>query len=156
MSQRPLEFFVTVKLEVYSPWIPLASGGFVTFYDENRSPLLKPIASPFKEEPLLDLDRSRLFFEPHEFPELQDVEWPQLLKEWEALWAAEREKFVPFESHDGWRSFPMKFWGVEIPRNLALAPEATAMCPPYTSIHFQHFHLNTHLNFDVYYDWASI
>ena len=39
---------------LYAPWVPLATGGFVRFYDRHLHPMLKPIRSPFKQEATLE------------------------------------------------------------------------------------------------------
>lgn len=49
---------------LYAPWVPLATGGFVRFYDRHLHPMLKPIRSPFKQEATLEAwDFFRAHFE---------------------------------------------------------------------------------------------
>ena len=44
---------------LFAPWVPLATGGFVRFYDATRQPLLKPIRSPFLQEAVVAPRTSR-------------------------------------------------------------------------------------------------
>ncbi|CAK9107302.1 unnamed protein product [Durusdinium trenchii] len=136
----PLELVATLRVtgRLYAPWVPLAGGGVVRAFDEHLAPVLKPIQSPFLHEGLLDLDRQRLFFDggnsgsggsAAEFPELGALRshWLELLEEWQQLWSKHRDQFSAFEGHVGWMSFPLKLWGFDLPRQMALAPKATEL-----------------------------
>lgn len=127
-SSTPVEFFLTVTMDrgLYAPWVPLATGGFVRFYDRHLHPMLKPIRSPFKQEATLEVERCRLFFDAAEFPMLHGLQskWRELQEEWLHLWQTHRDRFQVFEGQVGWMSLPLKLWGYDIPEHLNLAPKA--------------------------------
>merc|ERR1719253_1484790 len=90
-------------------WLQTEGGQWVPIFDSNRSCLLTPVHGPTPaiaalSQPFPQIDHSRFFFTPDEFPYLSHLtrEWKQLQDEATRLWRERPEVFIEYEGHNGW------------------------------------------------------